>query len=119
MRINLTFVIQVIHFIIAYKILERLVFIPALEALSRRQAEENELKSECESHEAKIANIDQHGAQILMQFQKRVQQEHAQLCDSIQVNKKFVEAEVAAPIELTAEMAQKIKNEIITKVLHE
>lgn len=119
MRINLTFILQIIHLIITYKILERLLFAPAFSMLQKRENEGKLLAADCLFEEGKIRQFEQQRHELLAQFQHRVHKEHEHRAMQLHCTAEFKEPDKKPLPQLTPELAEQVKAVITRKVLHE
>lgn len=119
MQLNLTFILQLIHFLITYRILERLLFAPAIAMVQEREATECRLVEDCSAEEEKLKELSTQKKIFLRQFQQRIQGEHDQVLERCRSKLQFVEPPQQPLTILTGDQKVKIKELFIKKVLHE
>ena len=114
MKINLTLIVQLIHFILTWKILKNFILKPVHEELEKRDKTEHESLNALKEREIYIAQHKEIQKQELKEFQKQILQNYPMplnpvitldLTTSYTRNEKEIET-------LTA----KIKNLIVQKV---
>ncbi len=77
MYINITFFIQVIHFIIVYQLLNRFFFKPILNSLNKRYVKEEKIKQEIAKKENELLQLKEKKLDLLRTFQHTVQKKYA------------------------------------------
>ncbi len=59
MSINLTLLVQIIHFLLAYWLLRRFLFVPIVQALQQEEAEQRQLKDRLHKHEQNVEKAEE------------------------------------------------------------
>ena len=76
MKINITLFLQVIHFYITYRILNRFIFGQTIKSLEQKSKEEHELVEKLESQRTALIKQEQVKRNSLLEFQKKVREKY-------------------------------------------
>ncbi len=119
MQLNITLFIQIVHFLIAYLLLRYFFLKPAIVALEKRNAHEQELQLLLRIEEEKV-EAQQKKQNLLWKDAKRRFTEYIQVCDQ-----KIIKPVLVVPIEYSHELpnakepfVQEIAREIEKRVEH-
>ena len=116
MRLNLTFVLQLINFAISYWFLNKFMFKPVLAFLKKRDEKERRLQKDIEKKENNLLDLEHIKQEELVEFKEKVKTKYRII--------PFIQPEVATqiPCKVDKKTAKKLidiaKDILVQKVPH-
>ena len=76
MNINATFLIQIIHFLIAYKMLNALLFRPAIASLKEKRDKRKQIETAIKQEEETLLSLEKEKTEQIVTFQAHVKKQY-------------------------------------------
>jgi len=116
MRLNLTFVIQIINFIISYWFLNKFMFKPVLAFLKKREDKEQKIEKDIEKKKSSLLDLEHEKQEELIVFKNKMKTKYK----IVLFSQPEIEAQV--PCKVDEQTAKKLidiaKDMLVKKVPH-
>ena len=114
MKINITLLLQILHFYITYVILSRFIFKPVIGFINKQKSEDELLLQGLENKKAILLKLEHNKKQNIIEFQKKIATQYSiPLKPTVQFDYNMIYKKDPKEIEC---LTQKIKDLIIREV---